>query len=73
MIFQEKCVSCYILLTEQISLFEILGNMCITVTCFLGCDIINFETNVVFLIKPYLHMTKTSRQKFSYLENEKSF
>ena len=34
---------------------------------------INFEINVILLIKPFLYMTKESRQKFRYLENEKSF
>ena len=34
--FQQKCSSCYILLTDQISLLgllEILDNMCIAVVC----------------------------------------
>ena len=29
--------------------------------------------NLVFLIKPYCYMTKISRQKLKYFENEKSF
>ena len=33
----------------------------------------NFEIDLVFLIKPFFCMTKKSRQKFKYLENEKSF
>ena len=33
--------------------------------------IIDFETNLIFLIKPLSYMTEKSRQKF--LENEKSF
>ena len=28
---------------------------------------------MIFLIKPFCHMTKKSRQKFKYLENKKSF
>ena len=32
-----------------------------------------FEINLIFLIKPFSYMTKNSRQKFKYLENEKSF
>ena len=31
----------------------------------------NFEINLVFLIKPFLYMTKKSRQKRKY--DEKSF
>ena len=34
---------------------------------------INFETNLMFLIKPFFYITKKSTQKFKYLENEKSF
>ena len=32
-----------------------------------------FEINIIFLIKPFFNMTNKSRQKFKYLENEKSF
>ena len=41
--------------------------------CFPGCDIINFEVNLIFLIKPIFNKTKKSRQKCKYLENKKSF
>ena len=37
------------------------------------CDVINFEINLIFLIKPFFYMTKKSRQKLKYLENDKSF
>ena len=47
--------------------------MCIEIVCYLGCNIINFEVILIFLIKPFLYMTKKSRQKFKYLENEKGF
>ena len=33
----------------------------------------NFEVNFIILIKPFLYMTKKSRQKLKYLENEKSY
>ena len=33
----------------------------------------DFEINLIFLIKPLSYMTKKSRQKFKYLENEKMF
>ena len=45
----------------------------ITIVCLRGCDVIKFEIDLVFLIKPFCYMTKKSRQKFKYLENEKSF
>ena len=54
-------------------LLEILGNMCIAIACLPGCDVMNFEINLIFLIKPFLYMTKKSTQKLKYLENEKSF
>ena len=38
-----------------------------------GCDVIHFEINLIFLIKPFFYMTKKSRQKLKYLENDKSF
>ena len=54
-------------------LLEILGNMCIAIVCFPVCDIIHFEINLIFLIKPFFNMGKSSRQKFKNLANEKSF
>ena len=55
------------------SLLEILGNMYITIVSFPSRDIVNFENNLIFLINLFFYMTKTSWQKFKYLENEKSF
>ena len=60
-------------MTSQLVL-EILGNMCIAMICSPAFDVINFETNLIvsfFLIKPFFYMTKETRQKFKYLENEK--
>ena len=54
-------------------LLEILGNICITIARKPGCDVIKFEINIIFLIKPLCYMTKKSRQNLKYLENEKSF
>ena len=51
---------------------EILSNMCIPIVCFPGCDVINIEIKLIFSLSS-LNMTKKSRQKFKYLENEKSF
>ena len=44
-------------------LLEIFGNMCIAIVCWPDCDVINFKTNLTFLIKPFLYMTKNARQK----------
>ena len=42
----------------------------IPIVCFPDFDVINFEINLIFLTKPFFYMTKMSRQKFKYLENE---
>ena len=68
-IFKEKYFSCYILFHSILfySIFysipnfivwlsllhEILGNMCIAIVSWLGCDVINFKGNLIFLIKPF--------------------
>ena len=54
-------------------LLEILCNMCITIVCQRGCDVIKFESNLIFRIKSFFYMNKMLRQKLKYLENEKSF
>ena len=38
-----------------------------------GCDVMNFEISPIFLMKLFFYMTKKLKQKFKYLENEKSF
>ena len=50
-----------------------MDKMCIGIVCWPGYDFINFEINLIFLIMPFFYMTKKSRQKFEYLENEQSF
>ena len=50
-----------------------LYSMCIAIVCWPSCDVINFEINLIFLIKPFFNITENSRQKFKYLENEKNF
>ena len=44
-------------------LLEILGNVVIVVTCYLGFDVINIVINLSFLIKPFYHMTQKMRTK----------
>ena len=51
---------------------EILGNMCIKIICEPGCDVIKFEINLIFLIKPFCYIAKKSRRKLKYLGNKKS-
>ena len=35
-------------------LHEILGNMCIVIACLQECDVINTETDPIFLMKPFI-------------------
>ena len=72
MMFQEKCFSWSNFIVWLLLPLEILGNMCITIVCEPRCDVIKFEINLIFLIKPFCYMTKKSRQKLKYLENENS-
>ena len=37
--------------------------MCIMIVCFPDCDVINFENNLSFLIKPFFYITKKVRTK----------
>ena len=73
MFFALYSVNLPILIVRLLLLLELLGSMCILIVCFPGCDVRNFEINLVFLIMPCFYMIKLSRQKFKYLENEKSF
>ena len=34
-------------------LLEILGNMYISIVCYSGCDVMDFEINLIFLIEPF--------------------
>ena len=47
--------------------------MCIAIVCEPGCDVINFEIKLIFLIKSFFYSTTKSRQKLKYLENGKTF
>ena len=56
MIFKEKYFFWCILLTDLVSLRllpKILGNMSIVIVCLPGCDVMNFEINLIFLIKTF--------------------
>ena len=69
--FWEKCFSCYILFDWPISMWlsswDIGEYICIAIVYFSGCDAINFEINLIFLIKLFFYMTKNSTQKFKRL------
>ena len=71
------CIS--VPLTDQISLPDCLYLLRYFSICAVpliispDCAVINFEINLIFLIKPFSYMTEKSRQKFKYLEDEKRF
>ena len=75
---EEKYLSCYILLPDKISLSGCLYfvrylEICILFACKPDCDVINFEINFFFLIKPFfLHDLKV-KTNIRCLENEKNF
>ena len=53
---------------------EIQGNMFIAIVFFPGCDIINFEINLIFLIKPFfVHDQKVKKKKLNILRTERAF
>ena len=54
-------------------LCEILGNVSIAIVCKPGCDVMNFEVNLILLIKPLFLRDQKVVTKLKYCENEKSF
>ena len=45
--------------------------MCIAIVCVPSCDVLNlpyYKINPIFLIKPFFHMTKKSRQNRNILK-----
>ena len=50
MLYSTKWTNCLVAFTSYIAIF-----------CFLGCDVINFEINLIFLMKRFSYMTKTLR------------
>ena len=53
-------------------ILEMLGNMCMTIFCFPGCDVINFEINFVFLIKPFFYMPKIEDKNLNILRAKRA-
>ena len=51
---------------------EILGNMCIVITCRQVCAVMNLKINLSFLTRSVFYITKKSGQKCKYLKNEQS-
>ena len=53
-----KYYSCYINWPNYIVwlplLSDILGKMCVAIACKPGCDVMNFEVKLIFVIKPFI-------------------
>ena len=45
---------------------------CIPIVFFSGCDVMNFQIDLIFLIKPFFYMTKKSRQKLKALRTKRA-
>ena len=60
-------------ITWLLLLLEILGNKCIAIVCFPGCDVINFQTNLIFLIGPFFYMIKKSDKNWNILGTKRAF
>ena len=56
-------------LKNFVAYLSLLGNICIVFVCCLGCEIINFEIKLSFLIMPLFYITKKSGQTCKYLKN----
>ena len=53
-------------------LLETLGNMCITIIYYPGCDVMGFEINLIFLIEPFfLHDQKVVTKTWISWEQKK--
>ena len=80
MIFKQKCLSCYILLTDQLSLPGCLYFLRYWVICVWQLFVIQVLTSWIlkllswsFSLSCFYYMTKNSRQILKYFEKEKSF
>ena len=51
---------------------EILGNMCIAIVCYPCCDVMSFEINLIFLIKPFFFIWPKTKTK-SVLRTKRAF
>ena len=54
-------------------LLEILGNMCIALVCFPGCDVINFEINFIFSSNRFSTWPKSQNKKLNIFGAKRAF
>ena len=70
MFFMSYCVNWLNFIVWLTLVIETLGNMCIVIISFPDCDVINFKSNLGFLIKPFSYMTKNFRT-IIYISSER--
>ena len=54
-------------------LLHILGDVCITVVCYPGCNVIKFDINLIFLIKLFCYITKSQDKNLNILRTKRAF
>ena len=54
-------------------ILEILINICIAIAIESGCDVKNFEINLIFLIKSFFYMTKIQDKNLNILKTKTAF
>ena len=47
--------------------------MCIAIVCFPGCHVINFEINLIFLIKTYFYIATNQDKNLNILRTKRVF
>ena len=65
-------LSCCVLVIDKISVPDFFHFLYIAIVSVPDCYVIDFETNLTFLIKPLIYLKKKSGQKIKVLENKKS-
>ena len=54
-------------------LLEIMGNMCIVIVCYPGCDIMDFEINLIFQIAVLSTWPKSHDKNLNNLRTKRAF
>ena len=54
-------------------LLEILVNMCFATICLPDCGVINFEINLIFLIKPFFDMIEIQNKNLNIMRTRRVF
>ena len=52
---------------------EVLSNMCIAITCLPGCNVTNFETNLIILMKSSFYIIQGQDKNLNIFGTKKTF